>query len=190
MRTIETKVYSFNELSEDAKQKVIESVRESYYKYNDFAEWAIDDCALFEPKHEELENIEGYNFPLLENTRQKIYFSADREWYLDCENALIVTNDEVFYKWLGIPEDVYDNGDFNYRIFTPRGRYETTTIDFDGYLSEYGDIMDAAKERFDDLMQDVLKRIEAGIDYRFSDEAIIEDIKANEFEFTEDGEKY
>lgn len=187
MRTITKTLFTFEELSEEAKEKAIEKMRESYYQYNDFASWAIDDCTLFEPKHEELESIEGYEFPLLENTRKNIYFSTDREWHLDCENALIVTNDEHFYKWLGIPEDIYNGEDFSYRIFTPRGRYETTTIDFDGFNSDFGDVIDAAVEKFDDLMQSVIERIEQAIDYRFTDEAITEDIAANEYEFDEYG---
>jgi hypothetical protein len=99
MRTIETKLYKFEELSEEAQETAIEQVRDSYYAYNDFSEWAIDDCTLFEPKHEELSTLfkSDYKFPLLENTGNKIYFDTERGSYLDCENALIVTNKSNFY---------------------------------------------------------------------------------------------
>ena len=59
MRTEEITIYEFHELSEKAKQKAIENVRESYYVYNEFSEWVIDDCCLLEPPHKELENLFG-----------------------------------------------------------------------------------------------------------------------------------
>lgn len=190
MKTIRTKVYEFDELSEEAKGKAIEQIRQSYYEYNDFAEWAMDDCALFEPKYAELSNLlgESYEFPLLENTRNKIYFDVDS--YLDCENALIVTNENHFLKWLGIPQEVIEGEDFSFRIFTPRGRNESTTIDFDGYSSDFDAVIQAAIGKFDEHIDNVRQRIENDISYRFTDEAIIEDIEVNEYEFLKDGTLY
>jgi len=190
MRTVTTQIFSFDELSETAKEKAIEAIREAYYNDNNFAQWAIDDCALFEPKHKELEELFGgeYKFPLIENTRHKIYFDTDRNSYLNCENAMIITNDSHFLTWLGIPKELHD--EITYNIYTPNYRNADTTIEFDYYPSEFGDVIDEAKEKFDDLIQDILLRIEADIDYRFTDEAIIEDIAANDFEFLEDGSRY
>jgi hypothetical protein len=190
MKTIEVKIFAFSELNEQAKEKAIEQVREMYYEHNDFARWAIDDCALFEPKHQELEQLFGkdYKFPLIENTRKNIYFDTDRNSYLDCEDAMIVTNDKHFLTWLGIPEDFQD--EIQYRIHTPSGRNNSTTIDFYEYPSEFGDVIDDAVEKFDKHVSDCLQRIERDIDYRFTDEAIIEDIEANEYEFLEDGTRY
>ena len=45
-----------------------------------------------------------------------------------------------------------------------------------------------AVDKFEEHCQEILNRIEADIDYRFTDEAIIEDIQANNIEFTEEGE--
>jgi hypothetical protein len=187
MRVIETKVYTFAELSEVAQQVAIGKVRESYYMNNDFGNWAIDDCSLFEPQG--LEDLLGeeYKFPLIKNLRHHIYYSIDREWYLDCEDAMIVTNDAHFYKWLGIPPDIYESAGFGYRIFTPRTRNASTTIVFHGYDSQHEDVLDDAREIFEDHVTAVLRRIEGDIEYRGSDESIADDIEANEYEFTEDG---
>lgn len=192
MRTIRTKLYEFEELSEEAQETAIEQVRDSYYEYNDFAEWATDDCALFEPKDEELSTLfkDEYKFPLLENTRNKIYFDTERGSYLDCENALIVTNDEQFLLWLGIPKEVSEDEDFDYNIFTHYSRGASTTIEFDGYASDFDDVIQDAIDKFDKHISDCLTRIGKDIDYRFSDEAIIEDIEANEFEFLKNGTRY
>ena len=192
MRTIRTKVYKFDELSEQAKQVAIEEVRNEYYEYNDFANWAVDDCALFEPKEKELIELfgEDYNFPLIKNTRESIYFDTERNRFLDCEKAMQITNKKQFLLWLGI--DVEDEAFENiyFEIITPNYRNASTEIAFDDYDERFGDRIDTAVERFNALIRDIIDRIEADIDYRFTDEAIIEDILANEYEFLSNGKKY
>lgn len=192
MRTIRTKVYKFDELSEQAKQVAIEEVRNEYYEYNDFANWAVDDCALFEPKEKELIEMfgEDYNFPLIKNTRESIYFDTERNRFLDCEKAMQITNKKQFLLWLGI--DIEDEAFENiyFEIITPKYRNASTEIAFDDYDERFGDVINMAEEKFNDLIRDVLKRIEADIDYRFTDEAIIEDIEANDYEFLSNGKMY
>lgn len=192
MRTIRTKVYKFDELSEQAKQTVIEEVRNEYYEYNDFANWAVDDCALFEPKEKELIELfgEDYNFPLIKNTRESIYFDTEKNRFLDCAKAMQITNKKQFLLWLGI--DIEDEAFENiyFEIITPNYRNESTEIAFDDYDERFGDIIDMAEEKFNSLIRDIIDRIEADIDYRFTDKAIIEDIEANDYEFLSNGKKY
>jgi len=196
MRTIRTKVYKFDELSEQAKQVAIEEVRNEYYEDNDFANWAIDDCSLFEPMQEELDLIgfKGSDF-IITNNRKNIYFSIDRNWFLDCAEALNVLHFDYFCKWLGITDEFLLQK-ISFEIYTPSGRNSDTTIeficdeDFDKFTDEEEHIVEEAKIKFDNHIQSVLKRIEADIDYRFTDEAITEDILANDYEFLSNGKKY
>jgi len=192
MRTIRTKVYKFNELSEQAKQVAIEEVRNEYYEYNDFANWAVDDCALFEPKEKELIELfgEDYNFPLIKNTRESIYFDTERNRFLDCEKAMQITNKKQFLLWLGIDieEEAFEN--IYFEIITPKYRNASTEIAFDDYDEMFEDRIEVAVEKFNSLIRDIIDRIEADIDYRFTDEAIIEDIEANDYEFLSNGKKY
>ena len=195
MRTEIVKIYTFNELSEEAKDTAVENLRRSYYDYNDFAGWAVDNCSLFEPKHNELEELFGteYKFPLIENTRKNIFFDTDRNYFLDCQEAMQVTNDTHFLKWLGINEELAEKTD--YKIYTPNGRNSDTIIEFEeGYSCEFTDednkILMLAEDKFNQHIKDILERIKNGIDYRYTDEAITEDIEANEYEFTEDGNLY
>lgn len=192
MRTIRTKVYKFEELKDEAKQTAIQEVREMYYEDNNFAHWAVDDCALFEPKEQDLIELFGkdYNFPLIENTRESIYFNTDRNSFLDCAKAMQVTNDKQFLLWLGIDTNEEEFKDISFNIFTPNYRNSDTTIEFEDFDSSFGDVVDTAVEKFNNHIKDVLKRIEADIDYRFTDEAIIEDIEANDYEFYKNGKKY
>lgn len=197
MRTIELKVYNFEELSEQAKQNAIDKRRESLYEYNDFAEWAVDDCSLFEPPHEEMEQLygESYNFPLIKNTRKNICFSADREWYLDCTSAMEITDDEKFYTWLGITDEFLLQK-VCYNIYTPSGRNRSTTIefdfdnDFDEPTQDELSIINNAVDKFNNHIDSILNLIENSIEYHFTDDAITEDLKDNNYEFTEDGNIY
>ena len=188
MRTIKTKVFTFDELSDVAKEKAIESVRESYYEYNDFAEWAIDDCALLEPLHKEMVDLFGadYDFPLLENTREKLYYSTDRNWFIDISNAMKVTDTDAFYKWLGIDLTKFEGTGLNYTI----GK---DTIEFDcniDFTNEQLVVLNNAVKKFESHCEGILERLQADIEYRFTDEAIKEDIEINDYEFLISGKLY
>jgi hypothetical protein len=196
MRTIRTKVYKFEELNEEAKQVAIERVRQDYYEYNDFASWAVDDCALFEPIQTELDLIDfkGNDF-IISNNRKKIYFDTDRSSFLDCAEALKVEHCDYFYKWLGIIDEFLLQK-INFEIYTPNYINADTTIeftcdeDFDCFTNEEETVLAFSKLKFDNHIQSVLKRIESEINYRFTDEAIIEDILANEYEFLSNGKQF
>ena len=193
MRTIEIKLYSFDELTDEAKEKAIYNVRNQDGYGDDFASWAVDDCALLEPLEAELVELFGkdYKFPLIKNTRKRIFFSLDRDWFLDVEKAIDITNEEHFLTWLGVPKSLQDK--VYYRIYTPKYRNSDTTIGFEeatdeDFTEEEESILEGAKVKFNNHILDVLKRIEADIDYRYSDEAVIDDIIGYGYEFLEDGE--
>lgn len=48
---------------------------------------------------------------------------------------------------------------------------------------------DAMKECFEDIAQWIYRQLKVEYEYRVSDEAVDEDIRVNEYEFTEDGER-
>ena len=195
MKTIEIKLYEFSELNKDAKNNAIEQIRNSYYQHNDFSEWAIDDCGLLEPKNEELAKILGkdYKFPLLKNTRKNFYFSCDRNWFIDISEAMEVTDEDDFLKWLGIDDQKFRNEDgfltLDYKIGKDTIEFELNDFSID-FTDAQNDILEDATKKFEDHCEDILKNIKSSIDYRFTDEAIIEDIEANDYEFTENGEIY
>lgn len=193
MRTIEIKLYSFDELTDEAKVKAIDNVRNQDGYGVDFGSWAVDDCSLLEPLHDELAELfgEDYKFPLIKNTRKGIYFGLGRGWFLDVAEAIDVTNDEHFLTWLGVPKGLQDK--VYYSIYTPKHRYSDTTIEFveatgEDFTGAEEIILEDAKVKFDNHIKDVLKRIENDIEYRYSDEAVAEDIIANGYEFLECGE--
>lgn len=184
MRTITTTVYSFDELSEIAQQKAIENIREDYYKSNNFAEYSIDDCYLLEPRHEELSIFSEYKDILIKNNR-KIYFDLDRNRHIDISQAMEIQNSTLFLKWLGLDQRLIDKVDYTILKdsieFLNQSDNEFTVIQ-DAKLR-------AAEYKFKNHCNYILERIEMGIDYCFSDEGIEQDIIANEWEFTENGER-
>lgn len=188
MKTLRLKIYKFNELNKKAKEVAIEQIRNNYYENNDFGSWAVDDCALFEPKQQELDLIGFAGEFLIKNTRESIYFTTDQNKYLMCAKAMQITNDDLFLKWLGIPNECLN--DIVYSLFNSGYRNDSTKINFDNYLSMYDNAIENATKKFNNHIQDVLKRIKADIDYRFTDEAIIDDIEANEYEFLSNGKQY
>lgn len=188
MRTVRTEVYQFNELNDEAKQVAIEDYRNEDH---DFGDWAVDDCALFEPKNSELIEMFGgeYDFPLIKNNRTGIYFGTGRSRFLDCSKAIEITNGKQFLKWIGIDVNIEGLKNIEFNIFTPIFRNSITTINFYDYSSDFDEVILLAQSKFNSHIQDVLKGIEASIDYRYSDEAITEDIEANEYEFLSNGQQ-
>jgi hypothetical protein len=192
MKTITITIYKFEELSDKAKQNAIENLRQSYYEYNDFASWAVDDCSLFEPIESELKAI-GFDSNkgfLIENTRESIYFDTGRSSYLDCSKAMNITNSNLFLKWLGIDTSLEGLTDIDVTIFTSNYRNSSTTIDFGDYSSDFDELIETATKKFNDHIESVLERIESDIDYRYTDEAITEELIDNDYDFTDCGNIY
>lgn len=193
MKTIEVKLYNFNELSEDAKLYAIEQKKELMYKNDLFH--IIDDCYLLEPNHLELCKIIPYyeklDRPIIKNNR-KIYYDLDRYRHIDASEAIEINYQKEFLLWLGIPENMHEK--IYYKIESTNSRYPDTIITFDADdIDELTDnenkILENASSKFSDHMEAVLKRIEDDYDYYFSDESISQELE-DFYLFTEDGKIY
>ena len=193
MRTIKTpdfQVMKFEELTPEAKEKAIDEVRDSYYQHNDFCEWIIDDCYLLNPPYKEVEKIDKTpKDGLLIKNNRKIYFSLDRDRYIDISGAMEVVSDEVFLEWLGITNRMINEDLVYFTIGKDTIEFEENRCDKD-FTDRDLKILERAKDKFENLCSDILNSIEKSYDYMFTDEAIEEDIEANELEFTEDGSRY
>ena len=179
----------------EIKEKAIEKMRKSYHEYNEFCSWIVNCDCLFEPKHKEiveLYKLEGkeYKGTLIDHKPLKVHFSFGVK-YLDASESLIINDEYMFLRWLGIPKGMIDN--VFYTIETEGTRYPDTIIEFvendSGieFTKEQNEILDKAVKKFSDHMTDVLNSLEESYEYYFTKEAILEDIQANEWEFDEDG---
>jgi hypothetical protein len=198
MKTIEIQLYSFDELNKDAKENAIEQIRQRRYDDSDIFRWIVDDCYLIEPAHDELVNLCGLEYeklstPIFKNTR-KLYFDLDRNRHIDASNAIEITNEKMFFQWLEIPDNMYNKVYFT--IQKTYSRHPDTFILFQENDCEYeftddeNKILENAKDKFSEHMETVLNRIDASYEYYFTDESIIDDIKANEYQFADDGNIY
>lgn len=191
MKTIEIKLFSFEELSEKAQEKAIENTRNQLYEHNDFLNWCIDDCYLLEPPHKELEKLYKknkleYKDLLIKNNR-KIYLDIYYKT-IDISEAMEIQDNYLFLKWLGLNDRLINKVTFEI------GK-DTINIDSDCYkdckLTKIEESkINLAVDKFENHCVNILYSIEKSYDYYFSDENIIEDLILNNYEFTEQGEIY
>ena len=188
MRVIKTELYKFKELSEESKQKAIELHRNNLYEYNDFSGWAIDDCFLLEPLHNELEKL-GFKGELLIKNNRKIYFSLGRDRYIDISKAMEIQDNDLFLKWLGVTDRMIKEGNVCFTI----GK-DTIGFGENDYTKDFTDrdlrILERAEDKFENHCNSILNSIEESIDWNYTDEAITESIECNDYEFTKDGKQY
>ena len=201
----------FNELSPEAAETAIERVRDEKYAGHyggyDVAEDAIDDDSLFEPYYSEMAELfgDGYyeennNRHMIENTRENISFEGtqSQNYYLQCASALDVTNDNLFFRWLGIPTRFWTYLSYTFRDSTWSSK--NTTIEFEideqwleenlgeGSLGKLEPYLENAEKKFSEHIKNVLSMISSRVDNEFEDEGIIDTIERYEIGFTEDGE--
>jgi hypothetical protein len=203
MRTLT--IYKFNELSDEAKAKAIEAVREDLKEegHNQFAlQWAIDDCALFEPAHAEMVKLLGedyydqnltpdgkYGQFVFKNLRKGIEW--EEWWVLACiASALEITNDRMFKLWLGIPERLH-----KYAEYTITDQGTSTILELSHKLLSDDPISLALKPIFDSAVQKfathmitITERIRQGMEDYYSDEEMEEKISEGSWEFDETGD--
>jgi len=186
MRTEQIEIYKFEDLSEEAKEKAIEDLRnnEFYldYKWFDY---------LYEDFKEELKdkgiNCNTFYFDLYRNE-----FSIDKPYIEDKEkflkNAigskyLIMFNLENKEFEVSLSENCYTN-------FEILENEEETNEEYKIRIEQETQINEEADDYLNDLKRDFLNRLNKDYEYLLSDEAIREHIEANEFEYLKNGEQY
>ncbi len=170
-RTIRTKVYKFNELTNDAKEKAINWYRNSDVMYNEFAwENAIEDAKEIGLKLISLDDHrpnEG-KFMLAANEVAQNILNNHGEM---CETYK--TAKEFMDEWQPVFCNYMDENHPDYES----GESEDKMMELeDGFLQS--------------LLEDYRIMYNNDIDYQNTDEYIIEEIEANEYEFTKDGERF
>lgn len=205
MKEITIKLYTFEELSKEAKEKAIEKNR---YINVDYGDWYHDD-GLLELTTEEIKksfiktsngwykgNIKG-EYPSYTGLFKwkTIYFDIDREHFIQFGD-LEVIDDNIFRKFLKIPKKLWNNLSF-YFYANPDYRFATTELMFEsekpsgkGFTKREQKIIDNAVNLMNSKIQEALASISKNYDWLVSDEAIAETLISNEYDFTEDGEIY
>ena len=199
--TVETEVFKFDELSEAAKETALDKWREDgldydWWEYEDAKQAAacmgidIDkiyfsgfssqgDGACFEGTYE-------YKKGAVKAIKE--YAPKDEELHQVAQDLQDIQK-KYFY---GLYARVGQSGHYMHENCTTIDVYQLRTLR-DGYESDETagiEAYEAIAEALRDFMRWIYKQLENQYDYLASDEAITETIKANEYEFTEDGKMY
>lgn len=162
MKTKTINVYSFDELSEDAKEKAISKFEDINVSYS----W-------WESTYEDAENV-GVKITSFDTYRQSI------------DGNFLLSSFEV------AANIIRDHGEMCETYKTAQKFLdESNTIgckypEMEGEEYE-SEMMELEDEFINSLLQDYLIMIRNEYEYQTSEEAIIETIKANEYEFDESG---
>lgn len=170
MRIIETKVYTFDELSEEAKQKALENLAYINVEHLEWWEFTYEDAKRVGIK------ITGFDIDRRNECTGELLYDMEevaenilKEHGEQCKTVAIVK------RFLAGKADILDdakrdeNGDFE-------DEWEVDNL-----------IDKLEKEILEDLLDEYLTILRNDYDYLISEEAIKETIEANEYEFLEDG---
>lgn len=171
MKTIEIEIYEFSELSEDAKENAIEKLYDINVDY-EWWQFAYDDA---------------------ENIGLKITgFDLGRGWY--CNGEFILSACEIAQNILN------EHGENCETYKTANNFMKLWQLVFNEYMDENSKLYESAESENDlqyleseflnDLLSDYLIMLDNEYEYLTSEKAIIETIKANEYQFTVNGEIY
>lgn len=188
MRVEEVKVYEFSELSKEAKEHALEKLRDINVNYQDWHDFTLDEWK---------ENLNKMGFYDV-----KIYYSGfwsqgdgacfignlDLETYL--ENIKRKTK---FKKLIELKDYINISITHNHRYYFSTSTniniefYDEETKEISDLLADLEEIL---KNHREELGNQIYKDLEESYIYLTSDEAVIETIEANDYEFTSDGEIY
>jgi len=165
-RTIRTKVYKFDELNEDAKQKAIEVLSEINVDY-DWWQFVYEDAENIGLK------IDG--------------FDIDRGSY--CNGNFTISAHEVAANIIRDHGESCDTYKTAQEFLDNSNEIQNKYPEMEG--PDYEDEMISNEDAFlNSILEDYRVMLTNEYEYLISDEAIIETIQANEYEFTADGRRF
>lgn len=204
MRIVETKVYKFKELSEQAKEKAIESYRDINVQH----EWYDGTFEIFK------ETMNDLGFDV-----DKMYFSG---FWSQGDGAMFEgsLNDNIKYRlddvlekhmrsskknWNRVEKLIKDgfinlNGSFSHagRYYHEKSYDDSLSCeyqcDYSLNLSNIEDILDdmleCIREMYEDHCRQLYSDLEKEHEYYTSDNEVAETIICNDYEFTKEGEQF
>lgn len=193
MKTIEVNLYKFSELSDEAKEKAIEKWRNDSY---DSQPWFISESNDSFEKFAELFNIDWRNIDYCEPYRNEYSIKLDDQIkYLSGQRL-------ATYIWNNYKKDIFKG-----RYYYTKNKHRHSKIQIEDFccaltgvcyddelLSPIYEFLKNPEDNMDfemllnECIYNLCSNVSDEIDYQNSDEAIIETIEANEYDFLENGE--
>lgn len=175
MKTIELKLYSFNELSDQAKEKAINK----YYNINtDFEWWHF----IYSDAKENGLKIKGFNIDRGNYCNAEFIYSGVETMNLILSNC-------------GLDTELYAlannfKNDFNKLVKQYSDEINIEKVTEENFDDFDDDLIDLENEFNSDLEEQYLIILRNEYEYLISNDAISEALINNEYDFTEDGNKY
>lgn len=204
MRTIRTKIYKFEELSEDAQQKAINKHREvmdNDFIYDDTHKVVEAFNDVFETKEGRNSWLDVYTDHMEENILELKGLRLQKYLWNNYKNQLFKGKYYSLWSKKDISYKYHKNGypvlKSRYSKVLKQNSCVLTGMCYDDDMLQ--PIYDFLEKRnfsnctitfyhlLNDCFDELRKTVENEIDYRNTDDAIIEEIKANDYEFTENG---
>lgn len=190
--TITKNLYNYDELPEDIKEKAIQELWDINV---DYEWWDYDGHTGFTAKELKRMRIKDQNAPCDLLKFKKMYFSLDRDYYIQFVDAEF-TDDELARRFLRVPKKLWNQVTWN--IIDQPGRYGNTRLEYEKafvygerweeFTPKQIEVLERACEIFSDKISEALSDLSKEWDYRTSRKAIEETIEANEYTFNLDGE--
>ena len=218
MRTVRTKIYSFNELSNEAQQKAINNFRNNGVNTDFIYDDAYNSVKAFNEVFGTREGsrswLDVYTDHIDDNILELKGFRLQKYLWNNYYNALfkpkflnaIADNKILIHPCIEVHKYDVSKGarcsssNFYYSRIQKTNSCVLTGVCYDDDLLQ--PIYDFLLKRdfsncsitfyhlLNDCFESLKNSIENEVDYRNSDEAIIEDIEANDYEFTKDGNQF
>lgn len=187
MRTIETTLYTFDELTKEAKENAIERIRETQdeplYFFDEIYNERFSDSG-FEGTEVQycLSNSQGDGLSFSAENYNKL-----KELILE----VLGSGKEKTAKLIAEHIEITIEGNKGRYCYASR---TDVNVSFNQYHPKITHIIEEVERKLQDIYLSLCKELGeigyAEIDYYYSDEAIIEHIEVNDYEFTEDGKLY
>lgn len=185
MRTIIVKVFPFEELSEGPQEKALSELADINV---DYEWWDID--GLLDLTQDEMDEvrIKSGDIESVLFSYEIREFDLERHQYLQLDKV-IVSNDEAFRKFLKIPEDLWRRCSYYFDNPTcDKNTYlELMIEDYEELTEEESAIICGAVDIMGSKIHEAWVSLRDNYEYLTSEEAIKDTIKANEYEFYENG---
>ena len=193
MKTIELKIYKFEELNKEAQEKAIEKHREFTYQDDAILYWFPDTCK---------EYAEENGFLDIKNLQYSLSYCQGDGLSFECENFDKDTLVEMFCKYTTKKRALIIYDYLNVEIKGNNGRYCYASknqvdmyIDYSQNDTENIDkIVGYVLNDLEDLYIEVCNQLEkdgySEIEYQLKDETLKENLIINDYDFLKNGEMY
>ena len=204
MHIEEVKIYDFDDLSADIKEKVSDKHR----YWNVEHDWWENEGMLLEPSDDEKKEIGIKDGNLYVHSDKKFdvlftynisAFDFDRGQYIHLEK-IDVNDEDLFRRLLGIPmilweytywTTITDRDERNTQLSLELDISDDEPEDFLDYIESISeDYYDTAESIWADMMDNALKQLSKSYEWLTSDEQIVDSLKANECTFLKNGDRW